>query len=107
MGLPNFEIYYKASGLVWIKEWITLSNQRCLTLEGHDILEGWHSYIWYNIAGGDTIFKKHLIRSSLLKIWNTIKYRMYEKTPLWITPVEAFKQQNLMDWHKIKTYKDR
>lgn len=54
----------------------------------------------------NTIFKKHLIRSSLLQIWSTIKYRIYEKTPLWITPVEAFKQQNLIDWHKIRTYKD-
>uniref|UniRef100_A0A2D4JZD6 Reverse transcriptase domain-containing protein n=1 Tax=Micrurus paraensis TaxID=1970185 RepID=A0A2D4JZD6_9SAUR len=36
-GLPNWEIYYQATALTWMKEWITLRNKRLLTLEGHDL----------------------------------------------------------------------
>ena len=36
-GLPNWLLYYKACAMVWIKEWITLENQRLLKLESHDL----------------------------------------------------------------------
>lgn len=106
MGLPNFKLYYLASGLVWVKEWIILKNERCLILEGHDLLEGWHSYMWYNINKRNILFKKHMMRDSLIKIWETVKTKIYEKIPTWITPIEAWKQQGLTDWQQIKTYKD-
>lgn len=75
-------------------------------LEGHDLIEGWHFYIWFNVEKKNTQFKKHLVRRALLKVWNTIKYKTYRKTPLWVTPIEAQKHQNMTDWQKIKTYKD-
>lgn len=28
------------------------------------------------------------------------------KTPIWLTPLDAFKQQALTDWKYIRTYKD-
>lgn len=46
------------------------------------------------------------MRNSLIKTWETIKNKLYQKTPMWITPIEAFKHPNLIDWHQIKTYKD-
>ena len=33
-GLPNWNLYYQASVLNWIKEWIKLKNKRILYLEG-------------------------------------------------------------------------
>ena len=40
MGLSNGLLYYKASALSWIKEWIMLEDQRLLKLEGHDLRLG-------------------------------------------------------------------
>lgn len=79
LGLPNFELYHKACNLVWIKEWVLLTNERCLTLEGHDLMEGWHLYIWYNQGKKNLLFKNHLIRSSLMRTWEEVKHKFYEK----------------------------
>lgn len=48
LALPDFETYYKAAKLVWLREWITLKDKRLLLLEGHDLHLGWHNFIWYN-----------------------------------------------------------
>ncbi|KAF7253859.1 LINE-1 retrotransposable element ORF2 protein, partial [Varanus komodoensis] len=44
-GLPDWMLYYQASVLMWLKEWITLRNKRILYLEGHDLQMGWHAYM--------------------------------------------------------------
>lgn len=44
--LPNCFLYYQASSLVQLKDWITLTDVKTLTLEGHGLLSGWHSYLW-------------------------------------------------------------
>ncbi|KAF7239035.1 LINE-1 retrotransposable element ORF2 protein [Varanus komodoensis] len=46
-GLPDWMLYYQASVLTWLKEWIPLRNKRILYLEGHDLQMGWHAYMWY------------------------------------------------------------
>uniref|UniRef100_A0A8C6XP33 Uncharacterized protein n=1 Tax=Naja naja TaxID=35670 RepID=A0A8C6XP33_NAJNA len=33
IGLPVWELYYKAASLIWIKDWIKLRNKRILTIE--------------------------------------------------------------------------
>lgn len=52
--------------------------------------------------------EKHTIQEtsnedSLIKTWETIKNKMYQRTPMWVTPIEVFKHQNLIDWHQIKS----
>lgn len=106
LGLPNFRIYHMACSLVWIKDWILLRDQRTLSLEGHDLLEGWHRYIWYNITKKNSLFKKHYIRQSLLRIWSYVKEKICVKTPRWVTPIDASRYQNLINWKQILTYKD-
>ena len=47
LGLPDFKLYSEACCFLWIREWLTLENQKLLLLEGHEIKFGWHAYIWY------------------------------------------------------------
>lgn len=44
------------------------------------------------------------MRQSLLKVWKDIKNKTYVKTSLWIIPLDAFKQQSLIEWQNIWTY---
>lgn len=46
LQLPNIKLYYKAVGL-WIQEWIKLENRQLLTLEGYNMIYGWHAYLFY------------------------------------------------------------
>ena len=65
-GLLDWEIYYRDSVLVWIKEWITLDNERLLKLEGHIFNLRLHAFIWCQKAEEYKVFNNHIIRKSLL-----------------------------------------
>lgn len=41
-----------------------------------------------------------------MKTWETVKNKTYQKIPTWITPIDAYKQQNLINWKQIRTYKE-
>uniref|UniRef100_A0A670Z1A6 Reverse transcriptase domain-containing protein n=1 Tax=Pseudonaja textilis TaxID=8673 RepID=A0A670Z1A6_PSETE len=64
-GLPNWEVYYQAANLMWAKEWITLRKTRLLTLEGHDLLLGWHAFLWYKGTKSQSYLRRHYIWESL------------------------------------------
>ena len=64
-GLPDWVLYYRACILDWIKEWITLENDRLLILEGHDLQLGWHAYLWYKKDKEQKNFNSHMIRKAL------------------------------------------
>uniref|UniRef100_G1KW36 Reverse transcriptase domain-containing protein n=1 Tax=Anolis carolinensis TaxID=28377 RepID=G1KW36_ANOCA len=89
LGLPDLQLYHDASGLNWVRDWATLGNAKITALEGIDLRAGWHAYLWYNKKLTEKNFGNHFIRSSLIKIWEKYKMRLYLKTPKWISPLEA------------------
>uniref|UniRef100_A0A670Z3Q8 Reverse transcriptase domain-containing protein n=1 Tax=Pseudonaja textilis TaxID=8673 RepID=A0A670Z3Q8_PSETE len=72
-GLPNWELYYQAANLMWVNEWITLRKTRLLTLECHDLLLGWHAFLWYKGTKTQGYFRRHYIQESLWLNWEKIK----------------------------------
>lgn len=105
-ALPEWEIYYQAAGLSWLKEWMELKNNRILTIEGHEIQVGWHSFLWDGKHKTHTYFKRHIIRNALLQTWLKIKKQHYTKIPIWLSPLEAVRHPNLMELKKVIRYKD-
>lgn len=50
MGLPNWNLYYQAVVLNWLKERINMKNQRLIKLEGYNLQLGWHAFLIYEKA---------------------------------------------------------
>lgn len=105
-GVPNWHLYYYSSALLWIKEWMTLKNQRLLNLEGFDLQIGWHAFLWDEKKAilKHSYFERHTIRKSLIKIWEVIRDKTYRRLPKWISPIEAITHPNFLDPEKIITY---
>uniref|UniRef100_R4G9D8 Reverse transcriptase domain-containing protein n=1 Tax=Anolis carolinensis TaxID=28377 RepID=R4G9D8_ANOCA len=95
LGLPDLNSYYEACSLVWVKDWATLKNTKLLILEGHDLRSGWHDYLWYSKRKTEKNFGNHYIRASLIRVWEKYKKRLYRKTPLWVSPIEAKHKREL------------
>uniref|UniRef100_A0A803TDX0 Reverse transcriptase domain-containing protein n=1 Tax=Anolis carolinensis TaxID=28377 RepID=A0A803TDX0_ANOCA len=102
-GAPNLSLYYEACNLLWIKDWIKLEKRKILNVEGSDLRAGWHSYLWYDRSKIEKSFYNHPIRPVLLKTWYKYKARLYNKTPTWISPIEAV-QRRLMGWEYWPKY---
>lgn len=80
VALPNVELYYDTANLLWIKEWAQLTNRRILNLEGYNLIEGWHVVLIYSNYSKE--FKNHLLRRTLLKIWEKYSLRFIQKITL-------------------------
>uniref|UniRef100_A0A670KCX7 Reverse transcriptase domain-containing protein n=1 Tax=Podarcis muralis TaxID=64176 RepID=A0A670KCX7_PODMU len=50
-ALPDMRLYYEATCLCWIKEWVKLENRELLALEGYNNNYGWHAYLWKDKKG--------------------------------------------------------
>lgn len=53
--------------LSWIQEWLKLDNAQIL--EGHNMIFGRHSYLFYQKHKYDNLFKHHILRNSLHSTW--------------------------------------
>ena len=92
--------------MTWIKEWITLENQRLMKLEGHDIKMGWHTYVWYGRYREHSHFGEHILRKALGIVWQKFQAQTYKKIPLWVAPIEAFTLKILNQKGMLTTYEN-
>ena len=92
--------------MTWIKEWITLVNQRLLKLEGYDLSMGWHAYVWYGKYKEQSRFMEHIVRKALGLVWYKFRAQTYKKTPLWVAPIEAFTMKVMNQKGIMLTYKE-
>uniref|UniRef100_A0A670ZPK2 Reverse transcriptase zinc-binding domain-containing protein n=1 Tax=Pseudonaja textilis TaxID=8673 RepID=A0A670ZPK2_PSETE len=106
LAFPNWELYHMATSLVWLKDWVNLTNKRILFLEGHDLQRGWHAFLWDVGKTSQKYFHRHLIRDALLTIWRKIRKKHYTKVPVWISTMEAMIHPNNLELTKMIKYKD-
>uniref|UniRef100_A0A670ZNF7 Reverse transcriptase zinc-binding domain-containing protein n=1 Tax=Pseudonaja textilis TaxID=8673 RepID=A0A670ZNF7_PSETE len=106
LAVPNWELYYMATSLVWLKDWVKLTNKRILFLEGHDLQRGWHAFLWDIGKTSQKYFHRHLIRDALLTIWKKIRKKHYIKIPIWISTMEVMIHPNNLEITKMIKYKD-
>uniref|UniRef100_A0A670IGN9 Reverse transcriptase domain-containing protein n=1 Tax=Podarcis muralis TaxID=64176 RepID=A0A670IGN9_PODMU len=87
-AVPNLKLYYEASCLCWVKEWIVIKNTDQLDLEGFNIRFGWHAYLWRNKEKVHKGFSNHIIRGPLLEVWERNKKLLERNTPWWLSPID-------------------
>ncbi|XP_060550036.1 uncharacterized protein CXorf58 homolog isoform X1 [Pantherophis guttatus] len=104
VALPEWELYYQAAGLTWLKEWIEL--KRILVIEGHDLQVGWHACLCDGKYKIHSYFKRHIVRNALLQMWLKIKKQHYAKIPIWFSPTDILNNPNLTELNTIIRYKD-
>ena len=74
-------------------------------MEGHDLQCGWHAFLWYK-KRQQKQFYSYMIRRALLGTWTKTIQQIYQKIPVWVSPIEAFTQSNLMTKVKLLRYQD-
>lgn len=85
---PSLKLYYQAVALTWMRNQFLLSDLDMLSLEGHDLPYGWHSYLWSDGKVPKT-FTSHFLRNLLIKTWITCRSLLYKSIPLQVSPLEA------------------
>lgn len=106
LQLPNFRFYFEAVCLTWIGDWIRLTNEKLLNLEGCNKRYGWHSFLLYDKLKVDSLFSHHFIRSSLIKVWQRYVCRLDTKRLLWISPLQVLDLTIKYTEERIFTYQD-
>ncbi|CAI5775440.1 Hypothetical predicted protein [Podarcis lilfordi] len=87
-AVPNLRLYYEALCLCWLREWIVLKNTDLLDLEGFDLRFGWHAYLWQNKEKVHKGSSNHIIRGSLLEVWEKNRKLLEKNTPWWLSPID-------------------
>lgn len=103
-GLPKWELYHQAAVLNWIRDWIALRRRRILSLEGHNLQQGWHYYLSQERPKKHKYFMDHFIRKVLMTIWDRIRNKYYLMTPIWLSPLEAMIHPTLYNRNKPLIY---
>uniref|UniRef100_A0A670IRS6 Reverse transcriptase domain-containing protein n=1 Tax=Podarcis muralis TaxID=64176 RepID=A0A670IRS6_PODMU len=88
-ALPDLRLYYEAASFCWMKDWFLLENTDVLDLEGFNNAFGWHAYLWYDKVKVHKLFKNHIVRKALFIVWTKYKDLLENKTPRWLSPMEA------------------
>lgn len=92
--MPDYKLYYEASCLCWLKEWITLENTDLLDLEGYDNRFRWHSYFWHDKVKVHKGFLNHVIRK-IYEVWDRYKNLLERKTAWRLSPTEVLSVKKL------------
>uniref|UniRef100_A0A670K4U7 Uncharacterized protein n=1 Tax=Podarcis muralis TaxID=64176 RepID=A0A670K4U7_PODMU len=94
-ALPDLKLYYEAAAFCWLKDWLLLENTDVLDLKGFNNVFGWHAYLWYDKVKSHKAFKNHIVRKALFNVWTKYKDLLENKTPRWLSPMEAKAQKRL------------
>uniref|UniRef100_A0A670JS00 Reverse transcriptase domain-containing protein n=1 Tax=Podarcis muralis TaxID=64176 RepID=A0A670JS00_PODMU len=96
-ALPDLKLYYEASCLCWLKDWVKLENNTLLDLEGFDNRFRWHAYLWQDKRKVHKGFGSHIFRGPLIEIWERYKNLLEFKIPHWLSPLEilSVKKHNM------------
>lgn len=74
--LPEWEIYYQAAVLNWIRDWVKLRDQRIINLETHDLQIRICTFLIYDKAKVYRNYKQHGVRKALLWAWEQAKIKI-------------------------------
>uniref|UniRef100_A0A670IED3 Reverse transcriptase domain-containing protein n=1 Tax=Podarcis muralis TaxID=64176 RepID=A0A670IED3_PODMU len=88
-ALPDLKLYYEASCLCWLKDWVNLENRELLDLEGFNNRFGWHAYLGLEKRKVHRGFANHIFRGPIIEIWERYKNILEPKAPHWFSPLEA------------------
>uniref|UniRef100_A0A670JT87 Reverse transcriptase domain-containing protein n=1 Tax=Podarcis muralis TaxID=64176 RepID=A0A670JT87_PODMU len=94
-ALPDMKLYYESAAFCWLKDWLLLENTDILDLEGFNNAFGWHAYLWYDKVKAHKAFKNHVVRKAVFNVWTRYKDLLENKTPRWLSPMEAKAQKRL------------
>uniref|UniRef100_A0A670HKH7 Reverse transcriptase domain-containing protein n=1 Tax=Podarcis muralis TaxID=64176 RepID=A0A670HKH7_PODMU len=94
-ALPDLRLYYESAAFCWLKDWLLLENTDVLDLEGFNNAFGWHAYLWYDKVIVHKAFKNHIVRKAILNVWIKYKDLLENKTPRWLSPMEAKARKRL------------
>uniref|UniRef100_A0A670J1I6 Reverse transcriptase domain-containing protein n=1 Tax=Podarcis muralis TaxID=64176 RepID=A0A670J1I6_PODMU len=103
-ALPDLKLYYEASCLCWLKDWVKLENNELLDLEGFDNRFGWHAYLWHEKRKVHKGFGNHIFRGPLIEIWERYKNLLEFRVPHWLSPLEALSVKKINMRNKWVTY---
>lgn len=58
---------------------------------------GWHGFLMYGKAKIYGQFKQHILRKTLIGVWEQLKYKIYRKLPNWIKSLEIINNPGWLD----------
>uniref|UniRef100_A0A670HML6 Reverse transcriptase domain-containing protein n=1 Tax=Podarcis muralis TaxID=64176 RepID=A0A670HML6_PODMU len=102
-ALSDLRLYYEAAAFCWLKDWLLLENTDVLDLEGFNNAFGWHAYLWYDKVKVHKAFRNHIVRKAIFNVWIKYKDLLENKTPRWLSPMEAKARKRLnmeAEWPK-------
>uniref|UniRef100_A0A670KAD3 Reverse transcriptase domain-containing protein n=1 Tax=Podarcis muralis TaxID=64176 RepID=A0A670KAD3_PODMU len=94
-ALPDLRLYYESAAFCWLKDWLLLEDTDVLDLEGFNNAFGWHAYLWYDKVKINKVFKNHIVRKAVFNVWTKYKDLLENKTPRWLSPLEAKARKRL------------